>query len=138
MHSFRILSFPIPSVTHQTGGLSINCIYVLSVYPILTFDIPPTCIICGIVYGVNQFVYVHSFLSKIYIAQHQYIPADLKLNILPYHLVCSASHVELNFYNYLWLILYLLTFNFKIIQIHFFFRRIYILAFLLKYINNFE
>lgn len=32
VHSFRIHSFPIPSVIHQTGSLSINRIYVLSVY----------------------------------------------------------------------------------------------------------
>ena len=81
--------------------LSFNCIYVLSVYPILTFIIPPIYVISGVVYGVNKFIYVHSFLNKICIAQHQYIPANLKSNILPYHLVCYASNIELNFCNYL-------------------------------------
>lgn len=89
------------SATLQTGGLSINCIYVLSVYPTLTFIIPPIHIIRDVTYGVNQLIYVHSFLNKICIAPHQYIPANLKSNILPYHLACSASHIELNFCNYL-------------------------------------
>lgn len=31
-HSFHTHSFPILSAVHKTGGLSINCIYVLSVY----------------------------------------------------------------------------------------------------------
>ena len=56
VHSFHIRNFPIPSVTHQTGGLSINCIYVLSAYPILTFFMPPVSIICGVVFGVNTFI----------------------------------------------------------------------------------
>ena len=56
MHSFHIRSFPIPSATLQTGGLSINCIYVLSVYPTLTFFISLDFILCGIAFGVNFFI----------------------------------------------------------------------------------
>ena len=56
MHSFHIRSFPIPSATLQTGCLSINCIYVLSVYPTLTFFISLDFILCGIAFGVNFFI----------------------------------------------------------------------------------
>ena len=44
------------SATLQTGGLSINCIYVLSVYPTLTFFISLDFILCGIAFGVNFFI----------------------------------------------------------------------------------
>ena len=44
------------SATLQTGGLSINCIYVLSVYPTLTFFISLDSILCGIAFGVNFFI----------------------------------------------------------------------------------
>lgn len=47
----------IPSVTHQTGGLSINYIYGLLAFPILTFIIPSTRIICGVIYGINEFIF---------------------------------------------------------------------------------
>ena len=38
VHSFHNRNFPIPSVAHRTGDLLISCIYVLSVYPTLTFS----------------------------------------------------------------------------------------------------
>ena len=44
------------SATLQTGGLSLNCIYVLSVYPTLTFFISLDFILCGIAFGVNFFI----------------------------------------------------------------------------------
>ena len=56
VHSFHIRSFPIHSATLQTGGLSINCIYVLSVYPTLTFFISLDFILCGTAFGVNFFI----------------------------------------------------------------------------------
>ena len=50
----------IPSVTHQTGGLSINCIYVLLAFPILTFIIPHTRMILRLRINENNIL----FLSK--------------------------------------------------------------------------
>ena len=55
-HSFHTRNFPILSAVHQTGGLSINCIYVLSVYPTLTFFISLDFILCGTAFGVNFFI----------------------------------------------------------------------------------
>src|SRR5699024_547109 len=56
---------------HQIGDLSIKSKYVLIVYPISTFRIPPAYIIFGVIYGVNHFYsalafhpYFYSFLKS--------------------------------------------------------------------------
>ena len=47
---------------YQTGGLSINCICVRSVFPVGHF-MPPNHIICGVVYGINIFCVYQSFID---------------------------------------------------------------------------
>ena len=51
-----LLCASLPYMIIQTGGLSINCIYVLSVYPTLTFFISLDFILCGTAFGVNFFI----------------------------------------------------------------------------------